>query len=127
VERSLQPQGSGAEDQAKKSLELMASALDEGNSLILFPEGTRGDGQEIGEFKSGMYYLWQRRPDVQFTPVFIHNLNRILPKGEVLPVPVISRILFGPPLTLAPDESKGSFLGKSRDALCALEKYVVHD
>ena len=66
-----------------------------GNSLIVFPEGTRGNGLEVGPFKSGIYYLWAKRPDVQFVPVYLSNLNRILPKGEFLPVPVISRVVFG--------------------------------
>jgi hypothetical protein len=71
------------------------------HSLIIFPEGTRGRGDEIGPFKSGIYHLWSKRPDVQFVPVYLANLNRVLPKGEVLPVPFISRVAFGPPLAPA--------------------------
>ncbi len=56
-------------------------------SLIMFPEGGRSDGREIGEFKSGLYYLCKKRPDLELIPVHIDNMNRILPRGEVLPVP----------------------------------------
>ena len=106
---------------ARHTLEMLLQALAEKNSLIVFPEGTRGDGLQVGAFKSGIYYLWRERPDVQFVPVYLSNLNRILPKGEFLPVPVISRVTFGPPLQLEPNETKESFLAKAHDAVCALK------
>ena len=106
---------------ARHSLDLLLDALANRDSLIIFPEGTRGDGLQIGPFKSGLYHLWRQRPDVQFVPVYLANLNRVLPKGEVLPVPFISRIAFGPPLQPAPDESKETFLREAREAVCALQ------
>jgi len=106
---------------ARYTLEMLLEALGEKNSLIVFPEGTRGDGLQVGPFKSGIYHLWRERPDVQFVPVYLSNLNRILPKGEFLPVPVISRVTFGPPLRLEANESKESFLAQAYDALCALK------
>jgi 1-acyl-sn-glycerol-3-phosphate acyltransferase len=105
---------------ARNTLEMLLEALGEKNSLIVFPEGTRGDGLQVGPFKSGIYYLWSRRPDVQFVPVYLANLNRVLPKGEFLPVPVISRVTFGPPLQLDANETKESFLTKAHAAVCAL-------
>ncbi|MBZ5506901.1 MAG: 1-acyl-sn-glycerol-3-phosphate acyltransferase [Acidobacteriia bacterium] len=107
---------------ARNTLDLLLEALGTENSLIVFPEGTRGNGLEVGPFKSGIYYLWSRRPDVQFVPVYLSNLNRILPKGEFLPVPVISRVVFGPPLKLEKDETKESFLEKAHAAVCALRE-----
>jgi 1-acyl-sn-glycerol-3-phosphate acyltransferase len=107
---------------ARNTLEMLLEALGTKNSLIVFPEGTRGNGLEVGPFKSGIYYLWSKRPDVQFVPVYLSNLNRILPKGEFLPVPVISRVVFGPPLKLDATESKESFLGKAHAAVCALRE-----
>lgn len=107
---------------ARNTLEQLLQALEEGNSLIVFPEGTRGDGLEVGPFKSGIYHVWARRPDVQFVPVYLSNLNRILPKGEFLPVPVISRVVFGPGLKLEKDETKESFLRKAHEAVCALRE-----
>jgi 1-acyl-sn-glycerol-3-phosphate acyltransferase len=101
---------------------MLLEALGTENSLIVFPEGTRGDGLEIGSFKSGLYYLWSKRPEIQFIPVYLSNLNRILPKGEVLPVPVISRVIFGPPLRVEKDETRESFLGKAHAAICALRE-----
>jgi 1-acyl-sn-glycerol-3-phosphate acyltransferase len=105
---------------ARHTLDMLLEALGEHNSLIVFPEGTRGNGLQVGPFKSGIYYLWSKRPDVQFVPVYLSNLNRILPKGEFLPVPVISRVTFGAPLRLEVGETKDSFLAKAHDAVCAL-------
>jgi 1-acyl-sn-glycerol-3-phosphate acyltransferase len=105
---------------ARNTLEILLEALGTESSLIVFPEGTRGNGLEVGPFKSGIYHLWSRRPDLQFIPVYLSNLNHILPKGEFLPVPIISRVIFGPPLQLGKDETKESFLGKAHTAVCAL-------
>jgi 1-acyl-sn-glycerol-3-phosphate acyltransferase len=105
---------------ARHTLEMLLEAMGEHNSLIVFPEGTRGNGLQVGPFKSGIFYLWSKRPDVQFVPVYLSNLNRILPKGEFLPVPVISRVTFGAPLRPDAGETKDSFLAKAHDAVCAL-------
>ncbi|HEY7404136.1 MAG TPA: lysophospholipid acyltransferase family protein [Candidatus Angelobacter sp.] len=105
---------------ARHTLDMLLEALGEQNSLIVFPEGTRGNGLKVGPFKSGIYYLWSKRPDVQFVPVYLSNLNRILPKGEILPVPVISHVTFGAPLRPDANETKDSFLAKAHDAVCAL-------
>jgi 1-acyl-sn-glycerol-3-phosphate acyltransferase len=95
----------------------MVQELDRKDSLIVFPEGTRGSGDEVGEFKSGLYYLWRERPDVELVPVHLENLNRVLPKGEFIPVPMISRVSFGPPLDWAEGETKEAFLERARRAV----------
>lgn len=105
---------------ARNTLDMLLDAMGQEYSLIVFPEGTRGNGLQVGPFKSGIYYLWSKRPDVQFVPVYLSNLNRILPKGEFLPVPVISRVTFGAPLRLDANETKDSFLTKAHEAVCAL-------
>ena len=107
----------GRLESARHSLDTLLEALGHTYSLIVFPEGTRGTGEVIGPFKSGIYHLWRQRPDVQFVPVYLSNLNRVLPKGEILPVPVISRVVFGPPLELAAGETKESFLMKAHKAV----------
>ncbi|MFY9561491.1 MAG: lysophospholipid acyltransferase family protein [Terriglobales bacterium] len=114
-------EGLAASGDPKQAIEHMLDAMGSDNSLILFPEGTRGTGEEVAAFKSGLYYLWQQKPGLRLVPAYLNNLNRILPKGEFLPVPFISRLTFGPPLTLAPDETKPAFLVRARDALCKLQ------
>ena len=89
----------------------------------MFPEGTRGTGEEVAPFKSGIYYLCQQRPGLRLVPAYLNNLNRILPKGEVLPVPFISRLTFGPAITLEADEAKPAFLARARGAVCRLKNY----
>lgn len=99
----------------------LVAALDRGLSLIVFPEGTRGSGDEVSAFKSGLYHLARQRPDVELVPAYLENLNRILPKGEVLPVPFMSSATFGPPIHLTAGESKADFLARARDAVCRLK------
>ncbi|MDQ3314993.1 MAG: 1-acyl-sn-glycerol-3-phosphate acyltransferase [Verrucomicrobiota bacterium] len=94
-------------------LEPMLSALEEGCSLIIFPEGGRTDGRP-GEFKSGIYHLARARSGLEFVPVFIENLNRVLPKGEVLPIPILCSVRFGAPLSLQEGEEKSAFLERVR-------------
>ncbi|MGC3957920.1 MAG: lysophospholipid acyltransferase family protein [Verrucomicrobiota bacterium] len=83
-------------------------------SIIIFPEGGRFPGPDPLPFKSGLYHLAQKRPDVELIPVLMDNLNRILPKGEVLAVPLIANVTFGPPMKLVPEETKPAFLERAR-------------
>ena len=81
--------------QSCNPLEPLAEALRAGESLILFPEGTRHCGPDIGEFKSGLYHLLRVATDAEAVPVYIENLNRVLPKGETLLVPFLCSVTFG--------------------------------
>lgn len=99
----------------------MAEALDQGASLIVFPEGTRNLTDEVLlPLKSGLYHLARSRPGIDLVPVWIENLNRVLPKGAIIPVPLMCKVVFGAPLHLAPDDTKDEFLARARDALLAL-------
>src|SRR6185369_11995782 len=98
-------------------IDLMIREIGQIYSLIVFPEGGRGDGVEVGEFKSGLYYLSKKRPDLELIPVYIDNMNRVLPRGEFLPVPLLSCITFGPPMWLEAGESKNDFLARARLAV----------
>ena len=91
------------------------------SSVILFPEGTRGKGDEIGAFKSGIYHLVSKKPDLQCVPVYLENLNRVLPKGEILPLPILCNITLGAPLQRREGEKKTEFLQRLRDAVVALK------
>ncbi len=86
-------------------------------SLILFPEGTRSDEVGINSFQSGLYHLASKHPDTELIPIYLNNLNRILPKGEVLPVPLICSIRFGESIKLQPDESKADFLLRAQKSV----------
>ncbi|AOM41720.1 lysophospholipid acyltransferase family protein [Xenorhabdus hominickii] len=96
----------------------LEAILAENESLIFFPEGTRGDGEQINPFKSGLYHLACKYPDAEVVPVYLENLNRALPKGKKLLVPIICSVTFGKPLDkLGEGESKEAFLQRAQSAL----------
>ena len=99
----------------------LAAAPEAGSSLIFFPEGTRNTTEaELLPFKSGLYRLARLRPAVELVPVWIDNLNRVLPKGEIVPVPLLCRVTFGAPLALAGGEDSARFRERCRNELLAL-------
>ena len=112
--------GAGGTPAGRDAVARLVDAVDGGASLIVFPEGTRGDGQAIAPFKSGLYHLCVARPEVELMPVHLDNLNRVLPKGEAVPVPLISRVTFGAPMRLGEAEDKRAFLERARAAVAEL-------
>ena len=103
-------------------IKVMVDEMKDEYSLILFPEGGRSQDGTLGEFKSGLYYLCKRRPDLELIPIYLNNLNGILPRGKALPVPMLSRVIFGPPMWLEMDERKESFLDRARNAVLKLKQ-----
>jgi 1-acyl-sn-glycerol-3-phosphate acyltransferase len=101
-------------------LEPLIVALEKGDSIIIFPEGTRGFLEEPMPFKAGLYNLAQRFPDVVLVPAWINNIQRMLPKGEVIPVPVLCSVTFGAPMQLGADEDRKVFADRARSAVVAL-------
>ena len=108
-------------DPSEDPVGLMMKASDEGASLIIFPEGKRNLTEDpVLAFKSGLYHFARQRPEVDLVPTWIDNLNSVLPKGEVVPVPLICTVTFGAPIHIAPGEDKEIFLARARAALEAL-------
>lgn len=99
----------------------LTMAIDAGHSLILFPEGGRQRGKEIAPFRAGLWHLAKQSPCVAIRPVWLENLNRIMPKGEILPLPLIAAATFGPPLPAdVRAMEKVDFLVAARESLLAL-------
>jgi 1-acyl-sn-glycerol-3-phosphate acyltransferase len=107
-------------DPSVDPLEPLRASLHEGDSLIIFPEGTRGTSAIPAAFRSGLFRLAGEFPGVELIPVYLDTLHRSLPKGALLPVPVVCTVRFGAPLARLPDESKDAFLTRARDAVIAL-------
>jgi 1-acyl-sn-glycerol-3-phosphate acyltransferase len=101
-------------------LEPLMEALRNGDSLVIFPEGTRGNKGEPAPFKAGLFHLAETFPDVHLIPAWIDNVQRVMPKGEVVPVPILCSVTFGAPVVIAPDEDKRVFLERARHAVVAL-------
>ncbi len=101
-------------------LEPLIDALEKGDSIILFPEGTRGFQEDPQPFKAGLYNLAERFPGVVLVPAWINNIQRLLPKGEVIPVPVLCSVTFGAPMQLGAGEDRKLFLDRARSAVMAL-------
>ena len=103
-------------------IDVMIREIRDKYSLIVFPEGGRNATGELREFKSGLYYLGKKRPDLELVPVYFDNLNRVMPKGEFLPVPLLSSISIGAPIWLEAGEGKNEFLSRARQAVLNLKQ-----
>jgi 1-acyl-sn-glycerol-3-phosphate acyltransferase len=100
----------------------LVRALESGDSIIIFPEGTRGHGDDPQPFKSGLFRLAQMFPHVVLVPAWINNVQRVIPKGEVVPVPILCSVTFGAPIALEPGEERRPFLDRARQAVMALRE-----
>lgn len=112
---------------ANNPLTAMEAALDAGDSLIIFPEGTRAtdDDPEVSEFKPGLWHLAKHRPDVELVPVYLENLNRVLPKGDFLLIPLLAAVTFGEPVRPVEGEAKPAFLQRAKQAVEALKRQTT--
>ena len=107
---------------ARHAMDEIIAAVQNDYSLIIFPEGTRGMGERMGKFKGGLYHIAKHCPKVELVPVYIENLNRILPKGQCLIIPLLSSITFGQPIHVLEDESKKDFLERAENAINKLRE-----
>lgn len=111
-------------ERSEDPLLVMLRAIDSGQSLIFFPEGTRNMTDDpLLRFRAGLYHLAKARPDVELVPCWIENMSRVLPKGTFLPVPLLCRVIFGAPLQVQPDEERKNFLHRAQHALLTLSPH----
>lgn len=96
-------------------------ALAAGDIIVVFPEGTRGDAtDEMARLKSGVARLAEAFPDAPVTPIWIQGAGRVLPKGEVIPVPMNCAVLIGEPVRWTGKRTE--FMDGLRDALLKLKE-----
>jgi 1-acyl-sn-glycerol-3-phosphate acyltransferase len=111
-----------AQTRKEDPIEQMTNVIDHGDSMIVFPEGTRNTTEEtLLPFKSGIYHLASACPETEFVPVWIENARRVMPKGKLLPLPLLCTLTVGAPVMLSPGEDKDAFVARTRDALLALQ------
>ncbi len=108
------------EDRTDDPVASMLTVLDGGKAILIFPEGTRSLDGRIAPFKAGLFQLATQRPQVPLVPVYLQNPGRILPKGEILPVPFLCSIRVGEPLSRETDETKDAFVARARQAVITL-------
>jgi 1-acyl-sn-glycerol-3-phosphate acyltransferase len=125
VSRTRTKVGSADGTDDEDPLEPLMEALRHGDSLVIFPEGTRGNQADPAVFKAGLYHLAEAFPGVQLIPAWIDNVQRVMPKGEVVPVPILCSVTFGAPIGLAPGEDKRAFLARAREAVIALRRVAA--
>lgn len=95
----------------------MINALTHGDSIIIFPEGMRGQAEDRLPFKSGLCNLAMKFPHVVLIPAWINNIQRVMTKGEVVPVPVLCPVTFGAPLQVEDGKDRRAFLDRARLAV----------
>jgi 1-acyl-sn-glycerol-3-phosphate acyltransferase len=118
----------GRPEDRSHPLDSVFEVLESGRSIIIFPEGTRSLEAVLFPFKSGIFHIREKFPECRMMPVSLQNLSRILPKGHVLPVPLIARITVHAPLENILGESREDFLTRARNAVAkGLQKDVRHE
>ncbi|MBL7215083.1 MAG: 1-acyl-sn-glycerol-3-phosphate acyltransferase [Phycisphaerae bacterium] len=102
------------------ALSEMSKVLEQDCSIIIFPEGTRSSEGTISDFKRGIYHIAKKNSDIKLVPVYLENMNRIMPKGELIIIPLLGRVVFGKSITLLEGEDKEAFLARARNELVDL-------
>ncbi|MCF2905107.1 1-acyl-sn-glycerol-3-phosphate acyltransferase [Octadecabacter sp. CECT 8868] len=110
-----------ARDSDHDPMQNILDALDDGSSLIIFPEGNRNMTEDpLLPFKAGLFNMGKARPDVDLVPTWVSNVTEIMPKGEVIPLPLICTVTFGEPIHVDDGEEKDAFLRRAENALVSL-------
>jgi 1-acyl-sn-glycerol-3-phosphate acyltransferase len=92
--------------EGSNAIRQMKKALDDGYSLILYPEGTRGNPEEEQELKPGIALLLSLCPQVKYVPAHLTGMGKALPKGDNLLIPYESSLVYGKPRSSESSDKK---------------------
>ncbi len=102
----------------KDPLQPVMQALEDGYTVVIFPEGSRGDPEKLKPLKYGVAKIVESNPEIDIIPVFMYGLGKSLPKGEALLVPFVCEVNIGNPIVWEGDRTKLiDELGESFDNL----------
>ena len=90
---------------ARDPLSACYKALSKGQILVIFPEGTRGEGERFKSLKKGIFHIAQRYPNVPVIPVYMQGLGKSMPRGELVPLPLFVDVYVGAPVEFTEDKS----------------------
>lgn len=110
------------EDHYTNPIKSMINELDQGYSLIVFPEGSRGDPEQLSSFKKGISLVLLERPNICFIPVFLYGFGRALPKGDSIILPFNSYVRFGKPEFIDTTDNKEMIIEKIQDRITSLRE-----
>ena len=108
---------------SKNPLADLEAALDRGDILILFPEGSRGEPEQRAEFKRGVAFLAKSRPNTPIHPVFMHGFGKALPKGSLILVPFNCDVVAGDAFEF--EGSVATFMERLDQEMDALEDQLT--
>ena len=97
-------------------------ALDAGDILILFPEGSRGKPEQLAQFKRGVAHLARARSEVPVYPMFMHGLGKALPKDSIVLVPFNCDIVLGEAMLW--NGSVDAFMAALQERIAALAAQI---
>jgi len=100
-------------------------ALSKGDIVIVFPEGSRGEVEQLAAFKTGIAHLAKSFPEVPVLPIFIRGAGKCLPKGEALFVPFIVDVVLGEPMKIEEGESNKAFTLRLEEKIKSLEGALI--
>ncbi len=104
-----------------RSIRTMSSLVNHGWSIVLYPEGTRSESDEIASFKSGLGVI-AKLAECPVIPVFVTGGRTILPKATYMPRSGKMHITFGTPMLISEAESAEDFTNRVEDAVRALQR-----
>lgn len=124
----LIPRKKSSDEDNDNPINIMDELLKKKKSIIIFPEGSRGKPGKLSPFKKGIGILSEKNQNVPIIPVYLEGISRVLPKGNKIILPSLTKIYFGEAIHIT-DESAEEIVERVEKAIHRLkdkpnEKFV---